>query len=136
MTKDIAKLFSARALKHRSPVCRWLTEHYAEIVAQFRNQARPAWTALAETAADAGVRDKGEQLYSKDAVRMAWKQLERDMSRSGQHPSAVAPSNPPPVTTQQTAPPTPVRPAQTPQPAASPTRPRHTFRVATFKEDT
>src|SRR5689334_19431664 len=112
MTRDVAKSFSARVLKNRSPIYRWLFEHHAEIAAELRNQVRPAWTALAETAADAGVLDKDGRPYSKDAVRMAWKQLERDLSRSGQHLPAAVPSTTPPVTTA----PIPARPAQTPQP--------------------
>jgi hypothetical protein len=130
MTRDVAKLFSARMLQNRSPIYRWLFEHYAEIAAEFRNQARPAWTALAETAADAGVLDKGGQLCSKDAVRMAWKQLERDLSRTAQNRSVV-PSTTPPVTTQ----PIPARPVPVSQPAVSPTRPRHVFKIATLKTD-
>lgn len=116
MTKDVAKLFSARVLQNRSPIYRWLFEHHAEIAAEFRNQARPAWTALAETARDAGVRDKDGQPYSKDAARMAWKQLEKDLSRTGQD-RPVGSSTTPPVTSQQTTPQTPIRPVPTPQPA-------------------
>jgi hypothetical protein len=71
----------------QSGLARWLYKNHATL-GPTMNAPRAPWTALARTAAERGLTFNG-QPYSRQAVREAWKRVDRDMARI-QLPGPVA----------------------------------------------
>ena len=116
-------------MQGRSPLHRWLVEHYAAITVALASQSRPAWGALAKTAAEDGVLDINGNSPGYHAVRKAWKAIERAKAANPPTPPAVAAAMPRSVQAAQPVPP--AAPS-----APTPARPRNTFTVARFKRGT
>jgi hypothetical protein len=76
MAKKVGKLLAQRMLEDRSHLYRWLYDNRAEIEPII--SAKPAWQALAKTAAESGVRTSTGDLPSRQAVRKAWMRLQAD----------------------------------------------------------
>ena len=90
---DLAKRILEKANRRRSPLYLWLQANYSDI-ARAMSRPRPSWTALAETAVEAGqVDDKGKPPNA-NSVRAAWLRVSRDRDkrrskgRQGKEPSA------------------------------------------------
>lgn len=127
----LAKRILEKAQNRRSPLYRWLRENYADI-ARAMSLPRPSWTALAETAAEAGQVDERGRPPNANSVRAAWIRVCRDLGKPHgtraptNHEAAAA--HPAPT---KSAPETPALIDYAELNDGSPTR--HTFRPAKLK---
>ena len=76
----LAKRILEKAQSRRSPLYRWLRENYADI-ATAMSLPRPSWTALAETAVEAGQVDDNGKPPNANSVRAAWIRVCRDLGK-------------------------------------------------------
>jgi hypothetical protein len=76
----LAKRILEKAQSRRSPLYRWLRENHADIVTAM-SLPRPSWTALAETAAEAGQVDDNGKPPNANSVRAAWIRVCRDLGK-------------------------------------------------------
>jgi hypothetical protein len=97
--KNPGARLKAAKLEGRSPIYRWLYEHYTEF-APVLFERRPPWTALAKTAQEAGLKSATRQ-----SVRMAWMRVARDREKP---PRELKPSARPVSVTLPTEPPRPL----------------------------
>jgi hypothetical protein len=120
MAQGVGKVLLEHALEARSPLYRWMHEHYAELAPVLAS--KPAWTALAKTAKDAGI---GEP--SKQVVRATWQRVEKDMKATRRASPAAVVSPPPRIAASL-----PPRPADEPVPTPNP-QPASPAAVGAFK---
>jgi hypothetical protein len=133
--KKVAKMLMAEMRESRSPLYRWLRTNYADIKPIIDSQARPAWQALARTAAESGLGKPSRQ-----AVRKAWLRLDADMTVPPKSKPASVSAPPQPAAQAaaipSTASATPNVPASGPQPKPLLAEPRrNTFQIGTLKKD-
>ena len=76
----LAKRILEKAQARRSPLYRWLRENHADITTVM-SLPRPSWTALAETAAEAGQVDDHGKPPNANSVRAAWIRVCRDLGK-------------------------------------------------------
>ncbi len=76
----LARRILEKAQSRRSPLYRWLRENYADI-ATAMSLPRPSWTALAETAVEAGQVDDNGKPPNANSVRAAWIRVCRDLGK-------------------------------------------------------
>ncbi len=94
MPRDLLRSLERNALTHgrgRTGLPKWLFDHYDEL-APALSKPRAPWTALAKTAAENGLKRIDGKPFSRQALRHAWKALER---AKAELPKAPVPSVPP-----------------------------------------
>jgi hypothetical protein len=82
MAKNVGKLLAAEVQKRRSPLYRWLQDHYDQIAPIIATQSRPSWEALARTAKASGQTGPVDGGPSRQTIRKAWLRLALDMERA------------------------------------------------------
>ena len=124
----LAKRIIEKANSRRSPLYLWLHANYSDIVTVM-SRPRPSWTALAETAAEAGqIDDEGKQPNA-NSVRAAWLRVCRDLGKPHGTPARAVPPRPSPAMPKSEKSPVPA--AEQDVPDEPPTR--HTFRPAKLR---
>ena len=76
----IARRLQEKGRSRHAGGYRWLLENY-EAMIQVMTTIGPSWTAIAEEAANAGVRGVRQQVITGDSLRRTWKRVCRDMQR-------------------------------------------------------
>jgi|GEM_PF-3195885 hypothetical protein len=77
----IAKRLKERGRSRHAGGYGWLIENY-DAMSQVVAAVRPSWNAIAEEAANAGVRGVRNQVISGDSLRRTWKRVCRDVQRA------------------------------------------------------
>ena len=113
----------ARNRLGRSGLAQWLRANYATL-SPTMNAPRAPWVALARTAAERGLTIDGRP-YTRQAVREAWKRVDRDMAaHRSQSPGPVAT----PVRAMASPPPPTIPATPLPEGTADERRRGHSFR--------
>jgi hypothetical protein len=76
----IARRLQEKGRSRHAGGYRWLLEHY-EAMIQVMTMIGPSWNAIAEEAANAGVRGVHQQVITGDSLRRTWKRVCRDVQR-------------------------------------------------------
>ncbi len=132
---DLARRIIEKTNRRRSPLYLWLHMNYADI-AKVMSRPRPSWTALAETATEAGQVDDAGKKPNANSVRAAWLRVCRDLGKpystrrqteDRQVPADVPPTSPSRTEVKTLSP--------SPDGQDSPDEPptRHTFRPAKIR---
>jgi hypothetical protein len=84
----IARRLQEKGRSRHAGGYRWLLEHY-EAMIQVMTTIGPSWNAIAEEAANAGVRGVHQQVITGDSLRRTWKRVCRDVQRRAAAGEAV-----------------------------------------------
>lgn len=101
---DLARLEAilAASPRARSPLFRWLTDHFDEVARLVRRYGRN-WTAMAQGLNELGVTRRGGAPVSPDSLRKTWREVcraetlrRKDESAAARRPGTAAPPEPSP----------------------------------------